>query len=165
MDIKIRRIKPEDYEAVHNIFSCKGVIQGTMRLPYEALEHTSKRLEPSDGKIQLVATVNDETVGFAELITFPTVARHRHVGEVNMITVRDDMQGKGIGRKLMQALLDLSDQWLQLTRLGLIVIDGNEPAIHLYQSLGFKMEGTMPAYVFRAGEYIAGHMMRRLLHQ
>jgi putative acetyltransferase len=33
--------------------------------------------------------------------------------------VRDDRQGKGIGSKLMEAALDLADNWLNSTRVEL----------------------------------------------
>ena len=49
----------------------------------------------------------------------------------------------------MQALIDMADNWLQLSRLGLIVWTDNKPAIALYQEFGFAVEGTMPRYVHR----------------
>jgi putative acetyltransferase len=116
-------------------------------------------LAPSDCVIKLVALVDEEIVGFAELITYPHVPRHRHAGDINMICVHDKMQGKGIGRALMEAMVDLADQWLQLTKLNLIVWADNESAIYLYRQFGFVIEGTMTDYVFREGDYINAHVM------
>jgi putative acetyltransferase len=31
--------------------------------------------------------------------------------------VRDDWQGKGVGTAMMQAVIDLADRWLNLTRI------------------------------------------------
>jgi putative acetyltransferase len=162
MEITIRHINAEeDVEAVHEIFSSPSVIHGTMRLPFAALDYTRQRLAPSEGAIRLVALIEEEIAGFAELITYPHVPRHRHVGELNMICVHEDMQGKGIGRVLMEAIVDLADQWLQLTKLSLIVWEGNDNAIRLYEQFGFVIEGTMTDYVFREGDYIHAHMMGR----
>ena len=163
MSILIRHFQTDDVTAVHEMCSSQTVINGTMRLPYQSLEYTRQRVEPKEGVIRLVAvTADDEVVGYSELITYPTVPRHRHVGEVNMIMVREGWQNQGIGRQLMHGMIDLADQWLQITRLGLIVWTDNERAIHLYQEMGFVVEGTMPHYAFGAGEFIDAHMMGRL---
>lgn len=162
MDITIRHVEAKDSEAVHQIFLGERVIWGTMRLPHDALDNTRRRLESGEGSIRLVAELNEEVVGFAELLTFPNVPRHRHVGEVNLIAVRDDRHGRGIGRKLMQALVDLADQWLQISKLNLLVWQDNHGAIHLYRQFGFEIEGTISHYAFRQGEYVDAHLMGRV---
>jgi putative acetyltransferase len=161
MKIAIRRLISEDVEAVHHIFASRSVIQGTMRLPYPSLAYTQQRLEPSEAVTKLVATLDDQVIGYAELVTYPNEPRHRHVGDVNIIAVRDDMQGQGVGRQLLQALIDLADRWLQITKLNLIVWEDNRAAIHLYKQTGFAIEGTLTDYAFREGEYINAHVMGR----
>ena len=162
MKLSIRHLQSEDMDAIHEMLGSWTVINGTMRLPYPSVTYTRKRLEPAEGVIQLVAIADDEVVGFSELITYPNVPRHRHAGEVNMIMVREGWQNQGVGRELMLAMIDLADQWLQLTRLSLIVWTDNERAVHLYQQMGFEIEGTMPEYAFRAGGYIDAYLMGRL---
>jgi len=161
MKITIRHLNPEDSEAVHKIFLSEKVIWGTMRLPYDSFENTQRRLESGKGTIRLVAELLGEVVGFAELITYPNLPRHRHVGEINLIAVRDDQHGKGIGRALMQAVVNLAEQWLQITKLNLLVWEDNEKAIQLYQQFGFVVEGTITEYAFRQGEYVNAHVMGR----
>ncbi|WP_420629151.1 GNAT family N-acetyltransferase [Candidatus Leptofilum sp.] len=162
MTILIRHLQEEDATAVHEMCSKQSVINGTMRLPYQSFAYTKQRVAPVNGVVRLVAVADDRVVGYAELITYPNVPRHRHCGEVNMIMVHEDWQNHGIGRQLMAALLDLADQWLQLTRLSLIVWTDNDRAIHLYKQMGFQIEGTMPEYAFRAGRYIDAFQMGRL---
>ena len=163
MTISIRHLQAEDATAVHEMCSSETVINGTMRLPYQSLDYTRKRVEPADGVVKLVAiTAEGGVVGYSELITYPNVPRHRHAGEVNMIMVRESWQNQGVGRLLMEAMVELAEQWLQLTRLSLTVWADNERAIHLYQEMGFSIEGTMPEYVFRAGQYIDAYLMGRL---
>jgi putative acetyltransferase len=41
------------------------------------------------------------------------------------MAVRDDWQGKGVGTALMEAALDLADNWLNLTRIELRVYVDN----------------------------------------
>ena len=60
--------------------------------------------------------------------------------------VRDDWQGKGVGTAMMQAVIDLADRWLNLTRIELTVFTDNEPAIALYRKFGFEIEGALRKY-------------------
>ena len=69
---------------------------------------------------------------------------------------------KGVGTALMQALLDLADNWLNLSRLELTVFTDNEAAVKLYQKLGFVIEGTHRKFAFRDGEYVDCYAMARL---
>jgi putative acetyltransferase len=158
----IRHLEPRDYAAIHAMFDSDPVLDGTMRLPYTSPEDSEDRLKRAPGRIQLVACIDDETVGYANLVTFPNVPRHRHAGEVYMIAVREDMHGRGIGRALMEAMLDLADNWLQLSRVGLMVWATNTRAIRLYESLGFELEGTLKRYVFGRGRYLDACFMGRI---
>jgi putative acetyltransferase len=162
MEITIRHAVSDDAAAVHAIFLQDHVLDGTQRLPYAAPDYIRERLAAQPGVIKLVAEAGGDVVGFAELITYPDNPRHHHAGEVNMITVHQDWQGKGVGRRLMEAMIELADNWLQITRLGLIVWTVNENAIRLYESLGFQREGVMPDYAFRRGAYVDALMMGRL---
>jgi putative acetyltransferase len=78
------------------------------------------------------------------------------------MAVRDDWRGRGVGTKLMEAALDLADNWLGLTRLDLRVFVANDAAIALYRKFGFEMEGTHERFALRAGEYADAHVMARL---
>jgi putative acetyltransferase len=85
----------------------------------------------------------------------------RHVGSIGM-AVSDDWQGKGVGTALMEAALDLADNWLNLTRIELHVYVDNAAGIALYEKFGFEVEGTHRRLAFRDGEYIDTYSMARL---
>jgi putative acetyltransferase len=76
--------------------------------------------------------------------------------------VSDAWQGQGVGKALMQAGVDLADNWLNLTRLELEVYSDNDPAIRLYERFGFEREGIMRQHAFRSGQYVDSLMMARL---
>lgn len=78
------------------------------------------------------------------------------------MAVRDDWQGKGAGSTLMQAMLDLADQWLNLSRIELEVYTDNQPAIHLYEKFGFVTEGTHRQFAYRDGRFVDVFSMARL---
>jgi L-phenylalanine/L-methionine N-acetyltransferase len=162
LEITIRHSEPEDYEALRRIFSGPKAIAGTLQMPLPSAETWRKRLsEPPEGLYSLVACVEGEVIGNLALVTSPTRWRMRHVGSIGM-AVRDDWQGKGVGTALMEAALDLADNWLNLTRIELSVYVDNAPAIALYEKFGFEAEGTHRRFAFRKGEYVDAYSMARL---
>ena len=162
MPITIRRTEPDDYTAVYKIFSGPKATWGTLQTPYPSADMWRRRLaEPPEGLYSLVACVDEEVVGQSGLHTFPSRPRRRHVGEIGM-AVHDDWQGRGVGTAMMQALVDLADNWVNLSRLELEVYTDNEPAIKLYQKFGFTIEGTGIHFGFRDGEYVDVYFMARL---
>lgn len=88
--------------------------------------------------------------------------RRAHVGSLG-IFVHDDYQNQGIGSQLMQAAINLAENWLNLKRLELLVYTDNKSAIHLYEKYGFLIEGTLTKYAFRDGAYIDAYSMARLI--
>ena len=129
MDITVRHTEPDDYKALHRIFSGPRAVAGTLQMPLPSPEMWRKRLsEPPEGLYSPVACVEDEVIGEISLHTSPTRWRMRHVGGIGM-AVRDDWQGKGVGAALMEAALDLADNWLNLTRIELHVYVDNAPAV------------------------------------
>ena len=160
--IEIRAAEISDVEALTRIYASRNAYSQTLQLPLQNLELWRKRLTTNDDtQITLVATVAGEVVGNIGLTRF-TRPRRAHVGEIGM-GVRDDWQGKGVGTALLQAALDLADNWLGLRRIELNVYADNEPAIALYRKFGFEVEGTHRAYSIRNGVYVDSLSMARLI--
>jgi putative acetyltransferase len=158
----IRRAEPSDADGLYKIYSSPKVVWGTLQLPFPSTETWRKRLaEPPEGTFNLLVCVENEVIGQLGLDTFPSHPRRRHVGQIGM-SVHDDWQGKGAGSALMQAAIDLADNWLNLSRIELEVCTDNDPAIHLYKKFGFVIEGTHPRFAFRDGEFVDVYAMARL---
>ena len=162
LELVVRGVREDDLEAVHEILMSPHVIAGSMRVPMSPQSSTRDRLTPPPGVYQLVAEAESEIAGFAEPITYPDEPRQRHSGEINMVATHAGRLRQGVGRALVEAILDLADNWLNLSRVGLIVFDGNAPARRLYEGYGFTHEGTMPRFGFRDGSWMDAHMMGRL---
>ena len=151
-NISIRHAEPEDYEALHRIFSGPKAVAGTLQLPFPSRERWRKRLvDMPEGLYSLVASVDGDVVGSLSLRTFPLGPRRSHVGQIGM-AVRDDWQRRGVGSALLEAAIELARNWLNLTRLELTVFVDNAPAIHLYEKFGFETEGRLVQYAVRDGQ-------------
>jgi len=61
-------------------------------------------------------------------------------GDINQVAVTSAYRGQGVGRKMMQALLERLEQ-AGAKAVTLEVRVGNRPAIALYETLGFQTEG------------------------
>ena len=162
VQVIVRHAEPDDYEAMHRIMSGPRAAAGTLQLPLQSAEAWRKRLaEPPEGLFMLVACAEGEVVGNLGLETSPNRPRMRHAGSIGM-AVRDDWQGKGVGTALMEAALDLADNWLNLMRIELRVYVDNSAAVALYKKFGFEIEGTHRRLAFRNGEYVDAYSMARI---
>lgn len=158
--IVIRPIRPDDAEAVYAVRLQPSVLRNTMATPSERLEHVRRRIDalgPDDH--QFVAEVGGSVVGTAGLHV--ASGKRRHVGSVG-IMVHEDHQGRGVGRALMLALLEVADRYLRLERIELDVAVDNHAAIRLYEQLGFEREGVKRRALLVDGEYADLLVMARL---
>jgi putative acetyltransferase len=154
----------DDWEAFHTIWSQRDVVWGTMQIPYPSADWNRQRVQERTPPRfwPLAAEVEGKVVGSAGL--------HRdrynrsHVGHVGMM-VHDAYQGMGVGSALLEAAIDLADNWLGLTRLQLEVYPDNERAFGLYEKHGFETEGLYRAFGYRDGVYIDALVMGRLAQE
>ena len=161
MNIEIRHAELGDHEALSELHAQPNVIWGTCQLPLPSPDNWKKRLsELGDNTRLLVACVDGEIVGALSLMIWKS-PRRRHAADLGM-AVHDDWQGKGVGSALMEAVIDLADNWLNLSRLELSVYTDNEPGIALYKKFGFDEEGVIRRFAFRDGEFVDAVAMARL---
>ena len=159
--LEIRRAEPDDCSAIYEMFRSPKVYEGTLQLPYPSREQWRKRISENDSCYSLVAVSGEHVIGMLTVDTFPNRPRRRHVGRIG-ISVTEAWQGKGVGKALMQAGIDLADKWLNLTRLELEVYSDNDAAIRLYEHFGFEREGVLRQHAFRDGRSVDSIMMARL---
>jgi len=159
--LTIRRAEPDDCDAVYEMFTASSVYTGTLQLPYPSREYWRRRLsENTDSVYYLVGIIEGNIVGMAHVATFNR-PRRSHAGAIG-ISVHADWQGKGVGKELMRAIVNLADNWLNLTRLELEVYADNEVAIRLYERFGFEVEGRLRQHAYRDGQFVDSIVMGRL---
>jgi len=151
--IVIRAREPEDIDAIAEISACPSVVAGTLQLPFRSLaERRARMAQSEEGFHHLVAEVEGRVVGTLGLHV-ETTPRRRHCGSLGM-AVHDRFQGQGVGTALLAAAIDLADNWLGLRRLELHVYADNPAGIHLYEKLGFVVEGTARDFALRDGVFV-----------
>ncbi|AMT97716.1 MULTISPECIES: GNAT family N-acetyltransferase [Psychrobacter] len=161
MKIEIRHAEPEDADALQAIHADEALYANTLQLPMPSKTLWRKRLaDIPENMYMLVAEIEDEVVGSLGLQTM-TSKRQRHVASFG-VSVKTAAQGKGVGRALINAALDLADNWLDIRRIEITTYTDNTGAIGLYESLGFVIEGEMVDYAYRNGEYVNAYQMARI---
>jgi len=156
----IRPLRAEHWRDCYEIWRARRVLWGTLQLPSQSEDEVRDKVgNPPPNMHRFGAVVEDRVVGAATV----SLARGRrsHTGYVG-VSVHDDCQQRGIGRALMEAILDLADNWLNLSRLELEVMVDSEAALNLYRHSGFEVEGRKRRAIFRAGQCVDTFVMGRL---
>jgi len=132
MQIKI--LKPSDLTTE---------IQNQVATLYKQLNADNKQrplveiLQSENNVIVIICTIENKIVGTALLSTYKVISGYR--GMVDDVVVDTKQRGKGIGRKLMEKLLEKGKN-LGLDEILLSTGHHRAPAISLYTSLGFHLK-------------------------
>jgi len=109
LDIVVRSVEPEDFQAFHDIHSQPKVIWGTAQPPYStAAKWREKLLALPESFHGFVAEIDGRVVGSASVTVESSSMRRKHAGTIGM-AVHDDFQGLGVGRALMSSCMQLAD--------------------------------------------------------
>ncbi|SFF00733.1 Protein N-acetyltransferase, RimJ/RimL family [Bacillus sp. OV194] len=107
----------------------------------------------------LVATVDDRIVGFSRCEGNP-LTRFSHKVEFG-ICILKEFWGYGIGRNLLKESIAWADS-NEIKKITLNVLETNENAVHLYEKLGFEIEGVLKNdKILSDGKYYNTIMMGR----
>lgn len=115
----------------------KGEFNLTLQQEEEFIESTSKK----KNSLSLIAEHKGEIIGN---LNFSGGARPRtiHTGEFG-VSVLKDYWGNSIGTELIKYLIDWCYASEIIKKVNLRVRTDNRSAIHVYEKLGFKIEGTI----------------------
>ena len=161
-EILIRSAEPGDAAAISALLGVPGTVEGTLQLPDVPVASRIEQLQRYDPQgCKLVAVAGGQVVGTAGLAPIAASLRRSHV-RLLFIALAPDWQGRGIGRLLMERLLQWADNWAGVLRIELVVHEDNPRAIALYRKLGFVEEGRHRAYALKNGRYVDSLSMARL---
>ena len=158
--MNLRPLTPEDAAAF------KDLRLRALREHPEAFGNTPEVLEKQDLKAvasRLEASPDTYTLGAFEsnhligMLFFgrppPERSKTRHRAHIGGMYVASEHQGKGIGKALLLEAIRRAEELDGLEQIVLAVTVGNERALRLYQSTGFRMYSTDEHFLKVAGGY------------
>jgi len=165
MNLIIRPSRDEDVPAVHGFYiaSVETETASWEYDPPDLAEFTRRRADLlAKGYPYLVAELDGKTVGYSYASAFRARIGYRFVVE-DSIYVDPAMKGRGIGKKLLMALID------ECTRLGyrqMVAVIGdsaNAGSIKLHAACGFEHAALFKGIGYKFGHWLDSVQMQRPL--
>jgi ribosomal protein S18 acetylase RimI-like enzyme len=158
-DLSIRLLHPEDAEDYRKIrLAALADTPEAFGSTYE--EESARPLSHFTDRIQnsavFAAYLNGTIAGMASLARH-TGQKESHKAFLWGMYVAPAARGKGAGKALVTAVLNHASTIVE--QVILTAVTTNEPAIALYQSLGFKIYGTEPRSLKTIHGYADEHLM------
>ncbi len=113
-----------------------------------AFRLSPEQADPNRLEFHIRTLADDRLIGFVAL---HSVEWNNGVALLAIGIGEPRYRGRGYGTDALQLILRYAFQELNLYRVGLDVIASNERALHTYEKLGFRREGTMRGAVLRDG--------------
>jgi phosphinothricin acetyltransferase len=139
-----------------------AVLEGTASFELEAPsdEEMLRRFEAitEAGYPYFVAEVGGRIAGYAYASAYRTRPAYRFTVE-DSIYIAPDMQGKGIGRLLLGALIDACTQKGYRLMLAVIGDSAQYGSIRLHRALGFTFSGTIHSVGYKFDRWLDSVLM------
>jgi L-amino acid N-acyltransferase YncA len=160
--INIRRATINDLDAITEIYN-EAILKTTATFDTEIKNRKEQKkwFEDHGSKNPiLVVDENGFIFGFASLSKFSNRCAYSDTAEISLY-VREEHQGKGIGKKLMESIIK------EGKKVGLHVVisritEGNEKSIYLHKSVGFEHIGIMKEVGLKFGKRLDVYLMQKI---
>ena len=162
--IEVRTALEKDLEAILEIYN-DAIMNTTAVYDYEphTLEMRKQwfRIKEAQGYPVFVAVDNGRVVGFSSIGPWRAWAAYKYSVE-NSIYVAAGQRGKGIGKKLLEPLIEAAKQ-LDLHTIIAGIDATNEVSINLHRKFGFTEAGQFKQVGFKFGRWLDLTFMQLLL--
>ena len=108
----------------------------------------------------LVAEQYSFVVGWASLSKWSDRCAYSDTAEISLY-VKEEHQGKGIGRRLLEEIVQ-EGQRVGLHTIIARIAEGNKASIHLHESVGFQHIGVMKEVGRKFGKLWNVHLMQKI---
>jgi phosphinothricin acetyltransferase len=162
--VQVRTANDTDLPAILEIYN-DAIMNTTAVYDYEphTLEMRKQwfRIKEAQGYPVFVAEDNGRVVGFSSIGPWRVWAAYKYSVE-NSIYVAADQRGKGIGKKLLEPLIEAAKQ-LDLHAIIAGIDATNEVSIKLHRGFGFTEAGQFKQVGFKFGRWLDLTFMQLLL--
>ena len=159
----VRPAGADDGEAIREIYNLE-VTTSTVTfdlVPRSPADQRAWLQEHSGAHLAVVAVDGGEVVGFGSLSPYRDRPAYRTTVE-DSVYVRRDRQGLGVGRALLESLVEGATASGFHAMMGRIV-GGHEASIALHERLGFAVVGTEREVGRKFGRWLDVVLMQKLL--
>lgn len=163
LSVVVRRAVPADAAAVAEIYN-RGIEQRIATFETEPrTEEDRRRWIEAHGERHpiLVAEVGGQVVGWASVSAYRPRACYDGIGE-HSVYVREGFQGRGVGRRLLMALIEEAARlgyWKLVSR----IFDFNHPSRALHRVCGFREVGVYEKHGKLDGRWLDCVIVERLI--
>jgi ribosomal protein S18 acetylase RimI-like enzyme len=112
--------------------------------------------------VTLVAKMNGKIAGLVG-VQFMQHTKTRHIAHIWGTYVAAEYRGLGIGRKLMDGIIDATKANIEIKKIKIEVIAEQLSAFELYKKLGFQMIGVSHSDLCVDGNYYDAILMEMML--
>ncbi len=133
----IRRAVQSDIPAMGQLLRELFSIEDDFTVDFEKQSRGLKLLLDTSSAIVLVVESDDQVIAMASVQTLISTAMGESVGLIEDVIVTEEYRGKGIGKKLLERVIEESVN-AGMKRLALGVDNRNHHAIAFYEKHGFS---------------------------
>lgn len=155
-EIKLTSINEEDVLSIQDWHNDVSFMRN-----YDTVSATPKNFEEVLETISDVRKCNTDyifgvrKIGQQEIIGvtgFENISWNNGTSLIYIGIGEEKHRGCGYGKEALKLTMEFGFEELNLHRIYLTVLEYNEPAIKLYEKLGFKREGTYREFIHRDGK-------------
>jgi L-amino acid N-acyltransferase YncA len=107
-----------------------------------------------------VAMIDNNVIGWSSLSEYSTRCAYADTAELSLY-IKSDYRNQGIGKKLMQVILDEGKNVGLHTVISRIA-GGNEVSVHLHKQFGFEDVGVMKEVGNKFGKLLDVYIMQKI---
>jgi L-amino acid N-acyltransferase YncA len=160
--VKLRSARRDDLDSITEIYN-EAIVKtvATFDTELKTYEEQKKWFDDHESKNPiLVAELNGVIVGWASLSKWSDRCAYSDTAEISLY-VREEYQEKGIGRQLIEAIIEEGKKTGLHTIIARITA-GNESSLHLHRSVGFTHIGVMKEVGKKFGKRQDVHLMQKI---
>ena len=158
----IRPAKPDDLSAITDIYN-EAILttDATFDTETKTIENQKEWFESHNSRNPImVSELDDQIIGWASLSKWSDRCAYSDTAEIS-VYIKDGYRGKGIGRQLIEKIIQAGKEVGLHTIISRITA-GNDESIYLHEEFGFEHIGVMKEVGYKSGRLLDVVMMQKI---